>query len=90
MFNLWIYQRRPACSARMQHGGSASVQPVEENNAQSVEHAEARAVVNAAKAGAAENKVLPFRPPFDGAPREVMATAADRKRRGRPNGRTKG
>jgi len=89
MFNLWIYQRRPACSARMQHGGSASVQPMDEFIAQSVERAEARAVVNAAKSGGAENKVLPFRSPFDAAQRDGLVSP-DRKRRGRSNGRSKG
>lgn len=87
MFNLWIYQRRPACSARMQHGGSASVQPIEEFIAQSAERAEARAVVAASKA-AVENKVLPFRSPFDSVPRDGLVSA-DRKRRGRPNKRSK-
>jgi hypothetical protein len=87
MFNLWIYQRRPACSARMQHSGSAAVQPIEEFIAQSAERAEARAVIAAAKA-AGENKVLPFRSPVDAMPRDGLVPA-DRKRRGRSNGRIK-
>lgn len=89
MFNLWIYQRRPACSARMQHGGSASVQPREEAAAVPAERLAERAVVNAAKTGPAENKVLPFRSPGDGLTREGLALV-DRKPRGRSNGRTKG
>lgn len=88
MFNLWIYQRRPACSARMQHGGSASMQPMDEVSAGSAERAEARAVVAAAKSAAAESKVLPFRLPFDAGPRDGLVSA-DRKRRGRPGGRGK-
>ena len=89
MFNLWIYQRRPACSARMQHGGSASVQPREETAAAPAEWSAERAVVNASKASQPENKVLPFRSPSDGLSREGLALA-DRKPRGRSNGRTKG
>ncbi len=87
MFNLWIYQRRPACSARMQHGGSASVQPMEEFLARAAESAEARAVVAAAKA-AGESKVLPFRSPLDSLPRDGLVSV-DRKRRGRTSGRSK-
>jgi hypothetical protein len=89
MFNLWIYQRRPACSARMQHGGSASVQPREETAPAPAEWAAERAVVNATKASPPENKVLPFRSPGDGLAREGLSLA-DRKPRGRSNGRTKG
>lgn len=87
MFNLWIYQRRPACSARMQHGGSASIQPMEEFLARAAESAEARAVVAAAKA-AGETKVLPFRTPLDTLPRDGLVSV-DRKRRGRSGGRSK-
>lgn len=89
MFNLWIYHRRPACSARMQHGGSSSVQPREEPVASPKEWSAARAVVNAGKSSPAENKVLPFRSPGDGGSREGLALA-DRKPRGRSNGRNKG
>jgi len=88
MFNLWIYQRRPACSARMQHGGSSAVQPRDEVNAAPTEWSAARAVVNAAKSGPGENKVLPFRSPGDSVAREGLVLA-DRKPRGRSNGRTK-
>lgn len=87
MFNLWIYQRRPACSARMQHDGPTSTQPMDEFLAQSTERAEARAVISAAKA-AVENKVLPFRAPLEGVTREGLVPA-DRKRRGRPGKRSK-
>jgi len=87
MFNLWIYQRRPACSARMQHGGSSAVQPREEGSTPK-EWAAARIAVNAAQAGPAENKVLPFRTPIDGVPREGLVRG-DRKPRGRSNGRSK-
>jgi len=87
MFNLWIYHRRPACSARMQHGGSGSTQPMEEFLARAAESAEARAVVAAAKA-AGEHKVLPFRTPLDTLPRDGHVTV-DRKRRGRSGGRSK-
>jgi hypothetical protein len=83
MFNLWIYQRRPACSARMQHGGSSAVQPKEEDTPTPKEWAAARIAVNAAQSGAAENKVLPFRTPREGLVR------GDRKPRGRSNGRSK-
>ena len=89
MFNLWIYQRRPACSARMQHGGSASVQPREETASAPAERLAERAVVNAAKPAPAEHKVLPFRSPGEGLGREGLALA-DRKPRGRSPGRTKG
>jgi hypothetical protein len=89
MFNLWIYQRRPACSARMQHGGSSSVQPREESPSSPKEWAAARVAVNAATSGAAENKVLPFRTPLDGVPREGLVRGG-RKPRGRSNGRSKG
>ena len=89
MFNLWIYQRRPACSARMQHGGSSSVQPREETSVAATEWLTTRAVVNAAKSGPGENKVLPFRSPAEAVAREGLVLA-DRKPRGRSNGRTKG
>jgi hypothetical protein len=88
MFNLWIYQRRPACSARMQHGGSASVQPMSEMDAEHAEHAEARAVVNSSQSGTVENKVLPFRSPLDGVARDGLVRG-DRKPRGRSKGRSK-
>ena len=89
MFNLWIYQRRPACSARMQHGGSASVQPKDENLVDLAERPEARAVVNSAQPAAAESKVLPFRSPLDAGQREGLALL-DRKGRSRSKGRGKG
>ena len=88
MFNLWIYQRRPACSARMQHDGPTSTQPMDEFLAQSAERAEAGAVISAAKA-AVENKVLPFRSPLDAGQREGLALL-DRKGRSRSKGRGKG
>lgn len=89
MFNLWIYQRRPACSARMQHGGSASVQPEEEFDVEPVEQPEARVAVNSGQAGSVENKVLPFRSPLDAAPRDGLVRT-DRKPHGRSKGRPKG
>ena len=88
MFNLWIYQRRPACSARMQHGGSASVQPQEEFGIETAEESEARMAVNSGQAGSVENKVLPFRSPLDAAPRDGILRT-DRKSRGRSKGRSK-
>lgn len=88
MFNLWIYQRRPACSARVQHGGSSAVQPREEDPSAPMEWAAARIAVNAAQSGPAENKVLPFRTPIDAVPREGLVRG-DRKPRGRSNGRSK-
>jgi len=88
MFNLWIYQRRPACSARMQHGGSASVQPIEEFGVEPAERSEARAVVNSGQAGVVENKVLPFRSPLDAGARDGLVRA-ERKPHGRSKGRSK-
>jgi hypothetical protein len=88
MFNLWIYQRRPACSARIQHGGSTAAQPVDEEASTPKEWAAERIAVNAAQSGPAENKVLPFRTPIDGGSRDGLALG-DRKPRGRPNGRSK-
>jgi hypothetical protein len=88
MFNLWIYHRRPACSARTQHGGSSAAQPRDEVGSAPKEWAAARIAVNAAQSGAAENKVLPFRTPIEGAPREGLVRG-DRKPRGRSNGRSK-
>ena len=90
MFNLWIYQRRPACSARMQHGGSGSIQPMDETVLEPVEQSEARAVVNSAQSPAVESKVLPFRSPPEGAPRESVARSERSKPRGRSKGRAKG
>jgi hypothetical protein len=89
MFNLWIYQRRPACSARMQHGGSASVQPEEEFGASPLEESEARVAVNSGQAASVENKVLPFRSPIEAQPRDGLVRT-DRKHRGRSKGRPKG
>lgn len=89
MFNLWIYQRRPACSARMQHGGSASVQPEEEFGVEPVEQPRARVAAISGQAGSVENKVLPFRSPIEAAPREGLVRA-DRKPHGRTKGRPKG
>jgi hypothetical protein len=88
MFNLWIYHRRPACSARMQHGGSASVQPAGEMDAGHAERTEIRAVVNSGQPAAAENKVLPFRSPLDTGARDGLVRG-DRKPRGRSKGRSK-
>ncbi|MGH6621680.1 MAG: hypothetical protein ACREF6_19205 [Alphaproteobacteria bacterium] len=65
------------------------MQPREETVASPKEWSAARAVVNAAKSSPAENKVLPFRSPGDGGSREGLALA-DRKPRGRSNGRNKG
>jgi hypothetical protein len=56
--------------------------------AQSAERAEARAVISAANA-AVENKVLPFRSPLEAVARDNHIPA-DRKRRGRTGGRSKG
>jgi hypothetical protein len=72
----------------MQHGGSSAVQPRGEADAAPTEWSAARAVVNAAKSGPGENKVLPFRSPGDSVAREGLVLA-DRKPRGRSNGRTK-
>lgn len=86
MYNLWIYQRRSACSTRLQHGGSSACVPL-----QGVESAVAwgRARVMAGAEQGAANNVLPFRALRESAVRDTPG-AGDRKRRGRPTGRGNG
>jgi hypothetical protein len=86
VFNLWIYQRRSSCSARLQHGGSSALTPMEGLESV-VEWSVARAVAGIDQ-GPSDN-VLPFRSPRDAVSREP-AVPADRKRRGRPKGRGHG
>ena len=86
MFNLWIYQRRSTCSARLQHGGSSALTPMEALEP-AVEWSVARAVAGIDQ-GPADN-VLPFQSPRETVGRDP-AVPADRKRRGRPKGRGHG
>ena len=88
MFNLWIYQRRSACSARMDHGGSSSATPTEGMVLAAEELVLAKAVATADQAQLPEDNVLPFRGSWEGAPRDGAAHL-DRKPRGRPKGRSK-
>lgn len=88
MFNLWIYNRRPVCSARMQHGGSAAYNP-----AVSAENEDEKPVMYAVAVReqrvGAEDNVLPFQAPQDAALRETQRRGGA-TRRDRPKGRGKG
>lgn len=88
MFNLWIYHRRPACSVRMLHGGSAAF-----NSAGSLENEAEQPVVYAVavseQRGAAEDNVLPFCAPQEAAQREARLRGTT-NRRHRLKGRGKG
>ena len=88
MFNLWIYQRRSACSVRMQHGGSAAYNPAgsSENEA---EEPVMFALAVSERQGLAEDNVLPFRELQDGAQRETRLHGTTNRRR-RLKGRGKG
>ena len=86
VFNLWIYQRRSTCSARLQHGGSSALTPMDKLDS-AVEWSVARAVVGSDQ-GPSDN-VLPFQLPRDTVNRDPVVPA-DRKRRGRPKGRGHG
>jgi len=86
VFNLWIYQRRSSCSARLQHGGSSVLTPMEGLES-AVEWSVARAVAGADQV--TSDNVLPFQSPRDSVSRDP-AVPADRKRRGRPKGRGHG
>lgn len=86
MFNLWIYQRRPACSARIQHSGSSASTPIEQREEAVAELLAEWIAVNAEQPVHREDNVLPFNAPRDAAPREATGRT-DRKPRGRPKGR---
>ena len=88
MFSLWIYQRRPACAARMQHGGSSSVLPAQEEAAEEGLQA-LWAVASADPALTQDDNVLPFQSPRETASAD-SAGRSGRKPRGRPKGRTGG
>jgi len=81
VFNLWIYQRRPACSARMQHSGSSAFTPIEQREEAVAELLAEWIAVNAEQPVQREDNVLPFNAPRDASNR------AGRKPRGRPKGR---
>ena len=87
MFNLWIYHRRPACSARMQHGGSAAYHPAgsSENEA---EQPVVFAVAVSEQGPSGEDNVLPFLAPQEAAQREARLRGLANRRR--PKGRDKG
>jgi len=88
VFNLWIYDRRPVCSARMLHGGSAAYNPAgfaENGSEEPVMYAVA---VLEQRVGAEDN-VLPFQAPQDAAQRETQRRGGA-TRRNRPKGRGKG
>ena len=86
MFNLWIYQRRPACSARLHHSGSSAFTPIEQREEAVAELLAEWIAVNAEQPVQCEDNVLPFNAPRDTAPREANART-NRKPRGRPKGR---
>ena len=88
MFNLWIYQRRSACSVRMQHGGSAAYNPagLQENEA---ERAAVFAIAVSEPRSVSDDNVLPFRAPQETAPREPRLHGITNRRR-RLKGRGKG
>ena len=86
MFNLWIYQRRPACSARMQHSGSSAFTPIEQREEAVAELLAEWIAVNAEQPVQREDNVLPFNAPRDATPREATGRSG-RKPRGRPKGR---
>ncbi len=80
MFNLWIYQRRSACSVRMQHGGSAAYNPAGSSQNEAEEPVMLALAVSEQR-GPAEDNVLPFRAPQDGAQRETRVRSAANGRR---------
>ena len=80
MFNLWIYQRRSACSVRMQHGGSAAYNPAGSSENEAEEPVMFALAVSEQRASA-ENNVLPFRAPQDGAQRETRLRGTSNGRR---------
>jgi hypothetical protein len=86
VFNLWIYQRRSACSARMQHGGSAAYNPagMAENEG---EQPVMFAIAVSEQRGGGEDNVLPFRAPQDTGQPRLRGTT---NRRNRLKGRGKG
>jgi hypothetical protein len=86
VFNLWIYQRRPSCSGRIQHSGSSTFTPIEKREEAVAELLAEWIAVNAEQPVHREDNVLPFNSPRDGAPREATGRT-DRKPRGRPKGR---
>lgn len=86
MFNLWIYQRRPACSARIQHSGSSTFTPIEQREEAVAELLAEWIAVNAEQPVQREDNVLPFNSPRDAVSREATGRT-DRKPRGRPKGR---
>ncbi len=82
MFNLWIYQRRASCLARMQHSGPGAFIPLEKREEAVADLLAEWIAVNADQPIQRDDNVLPFR-----APRE---TAQRGKPRGRPKGRIGG
>ena len=88
MFNLWIYDRRPVCSARMQHGGSAAYNPAVSAENEDEEPVMYVVAVHEQRVGAEDN-VLPFQAPQDAALRDTHRRAGA-TRRHRPKGRGKG
>jgi len=88
VFNLWIYQRRPVCSARMQHGGSAAYNPAVASENQA-EKSVMFAVAVSEQRGGGEDNILQFRAPQDAAQRESRLRGTT-NRRNRLKGRGKG
>lgn len=88
MFSLWIYRRRPSCVARMQHGGSSSALPAQEEAPEEGLRA-LWAVANADPGLTQDDNVLPFQSPREPAPADT-AGRSGRKPRGRPKGRSGG
>lgn len=88
MFNLWIYDRRPVCSARMQHGGTVAYCPTASMES-AAEGPEMYAVAVREKRVGADDNVLPFQAPQDAASRETQRRGGV-NRRYRPKGRGKG
>lgn len=85
MFNLWIYNRRSACSARMQHGSLVAVQPADMCGV-AAGAGQVKAVASAEGATRSEDNVLPFRTPQE-AQRDTAQRSGRTGIRGRPKGR---